>query len=161
MYVPERFARFALPSHLVLLTRDEAARRAACTVATIDRWISSGQLPHVKLSTRTLVRMSALDALLGTRRTPPVTPTAPDDLAPDLAGALATRSETAHWLRSGLTTLDRWSSPDAAPPLALPCVVDGPRTKGRPVRFLVADVAAMIDANSVPATAGPLAGRHA
>lgn len=150
---PVPFTPFPIPDHLVLLDRLSAAERARCHVATLDRWISAGRLPVVRLGDRVLLRASALEALAAatsTGTTPPsVTPALP-------TGARVTRREAAQWLSVGETTMKTWASTTDAPHRC-----PAPERMGRRITYRAADIAAMIDANSHPATSGPLAGRIA
>lgn len=150
---PVPFTPFPLPDHLVLLDRMSAAERARCHVATMDRWITAGRLPVVRLGDRVLVRVSALEAL-ATATATGVTPPLSTLALP--AGARVTRAEAAQWLAVGESTLKTWAKSPVAPHPRL-C----PERMGRRVTYRVDDVAALIDANSSPATSGPLAGRIA
>lgn len=148
------FTPFLIPDHLVLLDRLTAAERARCHVTTLDRWIAAGRLPTVRLGERrVLVRAAALEALAEATATG-TAPATPVHRLP--AGARVTRQEAAHWLRIGTTTLDAWAHPYAVPPLRLV-----PARMGRRLTYRAADIAALIDAHSCPATSGPLAGRIA
>lgn len=150
---PVPFTPFTIPDHLVLLDRLSAAERARCHVITLDRWIAAGRLPVVRFGTRVLLRASALEALAdatATGTTPPsVTPALP-------AGARVTRREAAQWLSVGETTLKTWATSPSAPHRCPEA-----ERMGRRITYRAADIAAMIDANSYPATSGPLAGRIA
>lgn len=151
---PVPFVPFPIPEHLVLLDRLSAAERARCHVATLDRWIAAGRLPTVRLGERrVLLRASALEALAEATATG-ITP--PQTAEPLPVGARVTRQEAATWLRIGTTTLDTWAQPYAVPPLRLT-----PARMGRRLTYRAADLAALIDATSSPATSGPLAGRIA
>lgn len=151
---PVQFVPFPIPEHLVLLDRLSAAERSRCHVATLDRWIAAGRLPTVRLGERrVLLRASALEALAEATATGITPPLPPQSLPPS---ARVTRQEAAQWLNVGTTTLDTWARPYAVPPLRLT-----PARMGRRLTYRAADIAAMIDANSCPATSGPLAGRIA
>lgn len=156
MYAPPRFTTFDLPEHLVLLARHEASARADCHPRTLDGLISSGRLPVVRLGSRVLVRMSALDAYLDASRSPAVHCPAPAPGDNALGPFLTDRRETAHWLRVSTSTLDRWAASED-PDQRLPMVTVGRRH----VRYRASDVAEFIDRRSRPATHGPLAGRIA
>lgn len=156
MYAPPRFTTFDLPEHLVLLARQEASARADCHPRTLDALIRHGRLPVVRLGSRVLVRMSALDAYLDANRTPPVERPAPAPGANALGPFVTDRRETAHWLRVSMSSLDRWAASED-PDQHLPTVTVGTRH----VRYRASDVAEFIDRHSRPATHGPLAGRIA
>lgn len=151
---PVPFVPFPIPEHLVLLDRLSAAERARCHVLTLDRWIAAGRLPTVRLGERRVVlRASAIEALAQASATG-ITPPAPAETIP--AGARVTRHEAMHWLTVSESTLKRWDNPSATPPLRLI-----PERMGRRLTYRAGDIAALIDANSYPATTGPLAGRIA
>ena len=94
-----------------------------------------------------LVRVSALEAL-ATATATGVTPPLSTLALP--AGARVTRAEAAQWLAVGESTLKTWAKSPVAPHPRL-C----PERMGRRVTYRVDDVAALIDANSSPATSGP------
>lgn len=150
---PVPFTPFPIPDHLVLLDRLSAAERTRCHVATLDRWIAAGRLPVVRLGDRVLLRVSALEALAEATSTGTVPPLTAHAL-PD--GARVTRREAAQWLSVGETTLKTWATSSEAPRRR-----PNAERMGRRITYRAADIAAMIDANSSPATSGPLAGRIA
>lgn len=150
---PVPFTPFPIPDHLLLLDRMSAAERARCHIATLDRWIDAGRLPVVRFGGRVLLRVSAVESLAeasATGRAPALTA---QELPP---GARVTRREAAQWLTVGETTLKTWTT-SAKGPVRRP----RPERMGRRVTYRAADIAALIDANSTPATTGPLAGRIA
>lgn len=150
---PVPFTPFPIPEHLVLLDRLSAAERVRCHVATLDRWVSAGRLPVVRLGDRVLLRASALEALAAATARGTTPPAATSALP---AGVRVTRREAAHWLTVGETTLKSWATSHKAPRRC-----PAPERMGRRITYRAADIAAMIDANSHPATSGPLAGRIA
>lgn len=56
--------------HDDVLTRTEAAKAARVSRSTIDRWISTGHLPVIRLGRRVLVTRAALSALLDAATVP-------------------------------------------------------------------------------------------
>ncbi|MGP9581332.1 helix-turn-helix domain-containing protein [Brachybacterium sp. AOP35-5H-19] len=150
---PVPFTPFPIPDHLVLLDRLSAAERVRCHVATLDRWIAAGRLPVVRLGDRVLLRVSSLEALAEATATG-TTPPGPSHALP--AGARVTRAEAAQWLNVGETSLKTWANPDTAQGPHL-----RPERMGRRITYRTADITALIDAHSCPATSGPLAGRIA
>lgn len=132
-----------LPEHFALLTRDDAAAFTRCDVSTVDRWIASGHLPHIRLGSRVLIRRAALRAYTDphTARRALAEPVADD--------ALVTIPEAAALLRVSPGSVKRWTTSGRLHVVRL----------GRGVRIRLADVADLIDAQSVAATSGHLTGR--
>ncbi|MEV4902989.1 hypothetical protein AB0K08_16845 [Citricoccus sp. NPDC055426] len=138
----------ALPDAYTLLNRAEAAAVSAVTTTTLDRRIDTGVLPVVRFGHRILVRRAALDAYLTAHDPAAPAAPAPSDLDRD---ALLTYAQAVRLLRVSMTTTDRLESEGSLSVM---------RINGR--RLVRAGALAdLIDRSSHPATAGPLAGRHA
>lgn len=142
----------SLPAGLPLLDMGAAAELACVSQRTLHRWRMAGHLPTVRIGRRVMFRRSAvanyLEAVQGTDQTAPPAPAGP---SPAEAAQLLTLEDTRAVL--GL-------SASAVAALLRSGELAGTRVHGRR-NVRTGDLATFVEEHSHPATAGPLAGRHA
>lgn len=136
-----------LPDRYALLRRSEAAALFHRSTKTLDEWIKAGRLPVVRIGARVLIRRSAVAAYLDALN-PEHSARAEPAAAGPAAGAYISLNHAAGVLGIHRNTLD-----------ALTITGDLPRLRfGRSRVLPLEAVTSYIDAQSEPATTGPLAG---
>lgn len=140
-----------LPAGLPLLDRTEAAELARVHPATLQRWRTLGLLPLVRIGTRVLYRRAAVENYLSAVHDPSRQPEPPATPSHAQARQLLDLAQCREALGVSPTTLTLLVSSGE---------LVSSRVHGRRL-VRAGDLAAYVESCSEPATAGPLAGRHA